>query len=244
MKDDHDQFLKARKQRLQSVEGNSELIDSAQAFLKQCHHDDYSYNFDWMGLPVIQYPQDLLVMQEIIWRVKPDLIIEMGIARGGSLVFYASMLELLGSEGRVLGIDVDIREHNKRRVLDHPMSKRIEMIEGSSLDSDTHRRVKEIAHQHQTIMVCLDSNHTHEHVLNELRLYAPLVSSGSYCVVFDTIVELMPDNHYQNRPWNKGNSPATAVLSYLEECKDFKVDVEVDCKLLISAALGGYLYKK
>jgi len=239
--DDHQHFIGERRKRVQSVKSNAALTKAAEDFLKQSLYGEYSYNFDWMGLPIIQYPQDMFALQEIIWKVKPDLIIETGIARGGSLIFYASMLELLGGNGKVLGIDIDIHKHNRQRILNHPLSRRLKMIEGSSVDTDVHKKVCEIASQYQTILICLDSNHTHNHVLKELRFYAPLVTQGSYCIVFDTIVEIMPNNHYQNRPWNKGNSPATAVSRYLKECNNFEVDVNIDRKLLISAALGGYL---
>jgi len=241
--DDHQQFLGERNERIHRFQAETKLKDSASVFLEQTLRHEYSYNFEWMGLPVIQYPQDLIALQEIIWQTKPDLIIETGVARGGSLVFYASMLSQLGGDRKVLGIDVDLREHNKKRLLAHPLSEWIQLLDGSSTDSETYVLVKNLTQQYKSVMVCLDSNHTSEHVLQELNLYGALVTSGNYCVVFDTIIEKMPAGFYQNRPWDKGNSPETAIQQYLAENCEFEIDQEMDAKLLISAALGGYLKK-
>ena len=176
-------------------------------------------------------------MQELIWRIQPDIIIETGIAHGGSLVFYASMLELIG-KGEVVGIDIDIRAHNRQAIESHPMFKRITMIEGSSVDEQLVAQVAALAADKQTVMVCLDSNHTHEHVAQELALYAPLVSVGSYLIVFDTIVEDLPANLYNNRPWDKGDNPKTAVWEFLKQTDDFEIDRAIDNKLLIGSARG------
>ena len=181
-------------------------------------------------------------MQEIIWNVKPDLIIETGVAHGGSIVFYASLLELIGGDGLVLGIDIEIRQHNRDLIEAHPMMKRIQLLEGSSLSTETVNEVKKIASGKKKILVCLDSNHTHEHVLEELKLYAPLTSIGSYCVVFDTVVEDMPaDWDWGIRPWGVGNNPKTAVFEYLKTTNNFVTDKEIDNKILISVAPDGYL---
>jgi cephalosporin hydroxylase len=201
----------------------------------------YTYNFAWLGRPIIQFPQDMLAMQEIIWRVKPDLIIETGIAHGGSLVFYASMLELIGSGGQVLGIDIDIREHNRVEIEKHPMSKRIVMVEGPSTDKDVVRQVYELSKGKKTVLLALDSLHTHEHVLKELELYSPLVTNQSYVVVFDTIIEDMPDDLFLDRPWGKGNNPKTAVWEFLKKTDRFIIDREIENKLLITVAPDGYL---
>jgi cephalosporin hydroxylase len=201
----------------------------------------YSYNFTWLGRPIIQFPQDMMAMQEIIWRVKPDLIIETGIAHGGSLIFYASMLELLGGDGQVLGIDIDIREHNRVEIEKHSMFKRIAMIQGSSVDEGIARQVEEFAEDKRCVLVVLDSNHTHEHVLRELELYSPLVTTGSYLVVFDTVIEDVPDDFFPHRPWGKGNNPKTAVWEFLETTDRFEIDKEIESKLLITVAPDGYL---
>jgi cephalosporin hydroxylase len=200
----------------------------------------YSYNFCWLGRPIIQYPQDMIAMQEIIWKTKPELIIETGIAHGGSLIYYASILELIGS-GDVLGVDIDIRSHNFGEIMDSPMARRIHMIEGSALDERVVAKVASFARNRSRVMVCLDSNHTHEHVSRELSLYADFVSVGSYLVVFDTIIEYLPKGMYPDRPWNVGNNPATAVKEFLSADDRFQIDKEYDKKLLISVAPGGYL---
>jgi cephalosporin hydroxylase len=228
----------------------------------------YSYNFEWLSRPVIQYPQDVVAIQELIWAVKPDVIIETGIAHGGSLIFSASMLALLDyceaaernevldprrPRRRVLGLDIDIRAHNRVAIEAHPMANRIDMIEGSSITPGIVARVRDIAKEYQRILVCLDSNHTHEHVLAELEAYAPLASPGSYCVVFDTIIEDLSDDMFPDRPWGKRNNPKTAVWEYLRRLKDegrtaadgaplnFEIDKMMEHKLLITVAPDGYL---
>jgi cephalosporin hydroxylase len=205
----------------------------------------YSYNFSWLGRPIIQYPQDIVAMQELVWAVQPELIIETGIAHGGSLILFASLLELNAACGgpgdaRVLGIDIDIRQHNREAIEAHPMSRRIDMIQGSSIAPDVLEQVRQLA-KGKRVLVSLDSNHTHDHVLAELQAYAPLVSPGSYCVVFDTVVEDTPDDLQAGRPWGKGNSPKSAVREYLTSHPEFQVDVRMDNKLLISVAPEGYL---
>lgn len=234
-----DEFKQERAERIASYAQPSDLREAAAAFNVASNRDKYSYNFSWMGRPIIQYPQDMIAMQELIWAIKPDLIIETGIAHGGSLIYYASLLELIG-KGEVLGIDIDIRDHNRREIEAHPMFKRIEMLQGSAIDEVLVAEVARRAEGKETIMVCLDSNHTHEHVLRELELYAPFVTVGSYCVVFDTIVEDMPRGAY-DRPWDVGNNPKTAVWEYLKTNDDFEIDQSIDNKLLISVAPEGYL---
>lgn len=235
-----DEFKIECQGRIESYSSDKSLKDVSMSFRNATINAKYSYNFTWMGRPIIQYPQDIIAMQEIIWQVRPDLIIETGIAHGGSTIFYASMLELLGGDGHVVGIDIDIRKHNRAEIERHLMSKRIIMIEGSSTDGKTVEEVRQMAGG-KRVLVCLDSNHTHEHVLRELELYAPLVSVGSYCVVFDTIIEDMPKGTYSDRPWDVGNNPKTAVQAYLKEHSEFMVDEEIESKLLITVAPGGYL---
>ena len=237
-------FEDERTKRITVNGQNTALKESAVAFNTISNSFQYSYNFSWMGRPIIQYPQDMIAMQEIIWEVKPDLIIETGIAHGGSLIYYASLLELIGT-GKVLGIDIDIRKHNREAIEQHPMYKRIQMIEGSSVSNETAEQVHAIAAGYTTIMVVLDSNHTHHHVSEELRLYAPLVSQGSYMVVFDTIVENLPEGYFsQQRPWGIGNNPMTSVQEFLKTNSDFEIDEAINNKLLISVAPDGYLKRK
>jgi cephalosporin hydroxylase/UDP-glucose 4-epimerase len=239
MSDPIEQFKEERKERIAGYEQKAELKKAADNFNIISNKEQYSYNFSWMGRPIIQYPQDMIAMQELIWEIKPDLIIETGIAHGGSLIYYASLMELIG-KGEILGIDIDIREHNRKEIEDHPMFKRIEMIQGSAIDKAVVEEVRKHTIGKKTIMVSLDSNHTHAHVLEELKLYADFTSVGSYCVVFDTIVEDMPKGMY-NRPWDKGNNPKTAVHEFIKSTDNFIIDKQIDNKLLISVAPDGYL---
>jgi cephalosporin hydroxylase len=219
---------------------------SSQTFLRDSINERYSYNFSWMGRPIIQYPQDLIALQEIIWEVKPELIIETGVAHGGSAVFFASLLELNAHFGgpkdaEVWCVEIDLRTHNREALVAHPMYPRLKIFDGSSVDEKIASVIAEKAATCQRVMVILDSNHTHEHVLGELNLYAPLVSVGSYCVVFDTVIEDLDGVEFVDRPWGKGNNPKTAVAEFMKTNSDFIVDYAIDEKLLISAAPGGYL---
>lgn len=202
---------------------------------------EYHYHFSWLGLPIIQFPSDIVLMQELVWRVRPDLIVETGIARGGSLVFYASMLELIGEDGRVVGIDRDTRDHNRRAIEAHPLSRRITIVDGSSVAAHVVRRVQGLAEDRKRVMVVLDSNHTHDHVLEELRCYSPLVTPGSYLVVFDTIIEDLPNEFHRDRPWTQTDNPRTAVREFLRTTEAFVVDDELPRKGLVTVAPGGFL---
>lgn len=237
------QKFESEKQLLIHRNSSNKILQKAKIdFNVESNKVKYSYNFSWMGRPIIAYPQDMIAMQELIWEIKPDLIIETGIAHGGSIIYYASLLELIGGDGLVLGIDIDIRRHNKELIESHTMFKRIKMIEGSSIDLTVAEEVYRHAHGKSKILICLDSNHTHEHVLRELELYAHLTSVGSYCVVFDTIVEYLPKDYMPGgRPWNPGNNPKTAVDEFLKNNENFEIDNKVDNKILISVAPGGYL---
>jgi cephalosporin hydroxylase len=238
--DEIKRFQEERKNRIKEQGESPDLKQSATLFTRESIKSGYSYNFSWMGRPIIQYPQDMIAMQEIIWELKPDLIIETGIAHGGSLIYYASLLELIGS-GEVIGIDIEIRPHNRVEIEKHPLFKRIKMIEGSSINPEVVDQVKKMTAGKQRILVCLDSNHSHQHVLQEMQFYAPLVTLGSYLVVFDTIVEDLPD-HYLPRPvWTRGNNPKTAVIEFLGKNDQFEIDYSMDNKLLISVAPQGYL---
>lgn len=234
------------KDRVAANADNAPMRADADAFMKSSLGPQYSYNFSWLGRPIIQYPQDMIAMQEIIWAVQPDLIIETGIAHGGSLIFSASMLELNAACGgpkdaEVLGIDIDIRDHNRAAIEAHPLFRRITMIQGSSIAPEIVAQVKARAAGKQRILLSLDSNHTHDHVLAELEAYAPLTSVGSYCVVFDTVVEDTAECCPSDRPWGKGNNPKTAVWEYLKTHPEFEIDRQMDNKLLISVAPEGYL---
>lgn len=234
-------FNENNKLKIAAMGIDTSLQNLSRKWLAESSKYEYSYHFTWLGRPIIQFPQDIVALQEIIWTVKPDLIIETGIARGGSIIFYASILELIGGEGQVLGIDIDIRHHNRVEIENHPMFKRIRMIEGSSVDQKIIGEVYKVAQDKKRVLVILDSHHTHAHVLNELEAYSPLVTLGSYLVVLDTVIEDMPDDFSPNRPWGKGNNPKTAVLEFLKNNHRFVIDKEVEYKLLITVASSGYL---
>lgn len=249
-------FQKSVIERVSTNGSNLDMIAAAQQFMRATTSTKYSYNFAWQGRPIIQYPQDMVAMQELIWQIKPDLIIETGIAHGGSLIFSASMLALLDmceaietganldpkqSKRKVLGIDIDIRLHNRTAIEAHPMASRIQMIQGSSIAPEIIDQVRLAAQGYQRVVVCLDSNHTHKHVLAELNAYADLTSVGSYCCVFDTIVEEMPKEMFPDRPWGPGDNPKTAVWEYLKSHPEFEIDKSIQHKLLISVAPDGYL---
>jgi len=235
---------------------NAHLKQLANQFIVDSAPYKYSYNFSWLGRPIIQVPQDMIALQELVWRVKPDLIIETGIAHGGSLILSASLLALLDyadavsngevleplqSKRKVIGIDIDIRAHNRQAIEAHPMSHMIQMFQGSSIDPALVEQVKQAAAGYQRVLVCLDSNHTHEHVLAELAAYCPLVSSGSYCIVYDTVVEDMPADMFPDRPWGPGDNPKTAVHAFLKQHPEFVIDKTIESKLLISVAPDGFL---
>ncbi len=234
-------FEDEKRRMAQQAAGDTKFGALTRQWINRCAQHKYTYQFTWMGRPIIQFPQDMIAMQEIIWQVRPDLIIETGIAHGGSLIYFASLLELIGGEGQVLGIDVDIRPHNRVEIERHPMSKRIRMIQGSAVDELTARQVRAVAAGKQRVLVALDSNHTHEHVLKELELYSPLVTKGSYLVVFDTVVEDMPKEQFLDRPWGPGNNPKTAVWEFLKRNDRFIIDKEIEQRIQITVAPDGYL---
>lgn len=244
------------KSNIENLSRDQRLADQSIKWICSSARHKYTYNFEWLSRPIIQYPQDILAMQELIWSIKPDLIIETGIAHGGSIIFSASMLALLDYNDaiqkgevldprhpvrRVLGIDIDIRPHNRVAIETHPMANRIDMIQGSSIAPEIIAQVYEMAKDKQSVLVILDSNHTHEHVLAELNAYAQLTTIGSYCVVFDTVIEDMPANFFPDRPWGNGNNPKTAVWEYLKIHPEFEIDVNIQNKLLITVAPDGYL---
>jgi cephalosporin hydroxylase len=226
---------------IKSARADAEYMRLSRAWFEKSVEHKYPYHFTWMGVPIIQYPQDIVAMQELIWRVKPDLILETGVAHGGSLVFYASLLELLGGGGRVIGIDIDIRAHNRKRLESHPMTRHITLLEGSSADPAVVARARELARGAKNPLVVLDSLHTREHVLAELTAYAPLVKKDGYIAVFDTIVEDMPDGLYPGRPWGKGDNPRAAVREFVKINPDFVIDNTLDEKLLLTTCPDGFL---
>jgi cephalosporin hydroxylase len=251
-----EQFSRECDTEIKKLGADRKIQHLSSEWLNTVNNQKYSYHFRWLERPIIQYPQDIVAMQELIWEVKPDLIIETGIAHGGSLIFSASMLALLDiceaseakislnpteSSRKVLGVDIDIRSHNRSAIEAHPLYSRIQMIQGSSIEPKTIEQVHNVASQYSRILVCLDSNHTHDHVLAELTAYASLTSIGSYCVVFDTIIEDMPESMFPDRPWGPGDNPKTAVHNFLKTHPEFEINKSIQHKLLITVAPDGYL---
>jgi cephalosporin hydroxylase len=236
-----EQFQQEVRRNIEALGQDQALKAIAREFMVSSARHNYTYNFCWMGRPIIQYPTDIIVLHELIWRIRPRVIVETGIAHGGSLIFNASMLELIGGEGRVIGVDIDIRAHNRAEIEAHPMAKRISMIQGSSVDPAVAQEVTALIKGACPVMVVLDSNHTHEHVAQELQMYSHLVGKGSYLVVMDTGIEDVPSDFFVDRPWGKGNNPKTAVWEFLKHNKRFVVDKEIEDKLLITVAPDGYL---
>lgn len=252
----HQLFLDERRKNIAAIRESEHISSLSNEWIQEVSPFKYVFNFDWLGRPIIQMGNDMIAVQEAIWQTRPDLIIETGIAHGGSLVYHASLLAILDMceaaengqlldprcpKRRVLGIDIDIRSHNREAIEQHPLCPYMEMLEGSSIDPNIIEKVSNFAKNFKRIMLILDSNHTEEHVLAELHGYADLVSSGSYCIVFDTAIENMPDGFYKDRPWSKGDNPLSAIKKFLLDRQDFHVDHELDAKILIGNAPGGFL---
>jgi len=249
-------FEKERLARISKYQNNDDLKNLSNKWLQLSMKEGFVYNFDWLGRPIIQYPNDIVGFQEIVWKVKPDLIIETGIAHGGSLILSASLLALLdlmeatelgipldtqNTKRKVVGVDIDIRKHNRELIESNPLANRIIMIEGSSVDQDVIDQVKDISKGYKKVLVCLDSMHTHDHVLKELKLYTELVSIGSYCIVYDTFVEDIAKGFFSNRPWDVGDNPKTAVTEFMYNNPEFEIDHFIHNKLQITVAPNGFL---
>jgi cephalosporin hydroxylase len=237
-----EEFKAEREKALKEQGSDRELVELSRRWMLHSARHGYTYNFRWMGRPIIQFPQDIVALQEVIWDVRPKVIIETGVAHGGSAVFFASMLELLGDpDGRVIAVDIDIRAHNRTAIEAHPMARRIHLVQGSSTSNEVVKQVTSQVSGISPVLVVLDSNHTEEHVLGELERYASLASVGSYVIVMDTSVEYAPKDLFPNRPWGPGNSPLSAVRAFLKEDDRFSIDERYDHKLLISVAPQGFL---
>ena len=236
-----EEFKEEVRRNIAGLARDEDVQALSRIWIREIARHRYAYNFTWLGRPVIQFPQDMMAIQELIWSIKPDVVIETGVAHGGSILFSASMLELVGGEGYVIGIDIDIRKHNRTEIEAHPLSRRVRLIEGSSVDDAVVGQVREMVGGGKKVLVILDSNHTHEHVLRELELFSPFVGEGSYLVVYDTLIEDMPLDLVGDRPWGPGNNPKTAVWEFLEANKRFKIDKDLEAKLSITVAPDGYL---
>ena len=239
--DESERFRQEVRANVAGLMSDADVQALSRIWVREITRHKYAYNFTWMGRPLIQFPQDMVALQEIVWRVKPDVIVETGIAHGGSLVYSASLLALLGGDRFVVGVDVDIRAHNRREIEAHPMAARIRMIEGSSVDDAVAAAVRDHCRGKESVLVILDSHHTHAHVLRELQLYGPLVTRGSYLIVLDTLIEDMPAEFFEGRPWGKGNNPKTAVHEFLAATKRFEIDAAIPAQLLLTTAPDGYL---
>ena len=240
-----DEFEKLRLTSAAEMCGNHALRQKALEVKIQAGHEYYwVHQTNWMGEPCLQLPHDMFALQECIYQCRPDYIVECGVAWGGTLLFYASLLKLLGGK-KVIGVDIfipdDLRTRLEAKV---PFPGAIELIAGSSVEAATASKVEAITGRGGRTMVILDSHHTHDHVLQELRFYAPLVGPGSYLICGDTIIEFQPPADKRPRPWGKGNNPATALQAFRQECTDFEVDTAIENKLLLSNMPGGYLRRK
>jgi len=241
MTNDFKEFQELREANTKNLAKVQKEKSSFKSVYQDLFQNQYTYNFDWLGLPIIQLPQDIIALQEIIWKTKPDIIIETGVARGGSIIFHASMLHLLNGNGKVIGVDIDIRAHNRKNIEDHPLSFRVNLIQGSSIELSTVEAVKALLKPTDRVMVILDSNHTHDHVLKELELYSTLVTKDCYLIVLDTWVEDLPDELFDNRPWGKDNNPKTAVHKFMNLTDRFEIDSMIPNKLALTCAPDGYL---
>ncbi len=236
-----EQFDEHNRAAVLAMGEDQEMVQLTQQWFQKASKLEYSYHFKWLGIPIIQFPQDVVAVQELVWDIKPDLIVETGVARGGSLILYASLLEMIGGEGTVLGIDIDIRPHNRALIETHPMSRRIELLEGSSVADEIVEQVFHRASSAKRVLVILDSNHTHEHALEEMKKYSPLVDKGSYLIVLDTVIEDMPSEFSSQRPWGPGDNPKTAVHEFLKTNSRFEIDRAIQDKLQITVGPDGYL---
>lgn len=236
------QFTAERQADIQAMGADEELRQKSLDWMLHADKYKYTYNFSWMGRPIIKFPADMVIQQELMWRLKPDLVIETGIAHGGSIIFTASMMEMMGIEGEVVGLDIDIRKHNRDLIEAHPMMKRITMYEGSSTDPVIVEKVREHTKGKKCVMVILDSLHSHKHVYEELKAYAEMVTVGSYCVLPDTFIEFFPKGYYSDtRPWDVGDNPYTGMKQYLSETDLFETDYSLTHKAMITETIDGYL---
>jgi cephalosporin hydroxylase len=236
------EFLNERRADIEEMGADEELRQKSIDWMKHADRYKYTYNYTWMGRPIIKFPNDMAIQQELMWELKPDLVIETGIAHGGSIIFTASMMEMMGIDGEVVGVDVDIRKHNRDAIEAHPMMKRITMYEGDSVAPDMVERVTQHAKGKKCVMVILDSLHSHAHVYKELQAYADMVTVGSYCVLPDTVIEFFPKGYYSDtRPWDVGDNPYTAMKQFISEVDHFEVDKSLTNKAMITETIDGYL---
>ncbi len=237
---DRNQFNEEKKENIKKAYDNPELHKSALDFITKSDQHNYAYNWTWLDMPIIQMPEDIMLVQEIIWETKPDIIIETGIAWGGSVVLYASILELIG-KGQVLAIDKVLPQHNIDAIMKYNFSSRIKLFEGSSIDESIVNAIRDIIKPTDKVMVLLDSNHTHAHVYEELKIWESFVTSGQYLVISDTIVEEIPEQTHRSRSWGHGDNPMTALNQFLSENNKFTRENDYNHKAICSFTRNGYL---
>lgn len=237
-----ERFQQEREADIEKMGNDAVLRQKSLDWMLHADKYKYTYNYAWMGRPIIKFPNDILIQQEIMWELKPDLVIETGIAHGGSIIFTASMMEMMGIPGEVVGVDIDIRPHNKHAIDNHPMKKRITMYEGSSVEPNIIDKVKNHTIGKRCVMVILDSLHSHNHVYQELCAYAPMTTIGSYCILPDTFIEFFPKGYYsESRPWDVGDNPYTAMRSFMDQNNSFEIDKSRTNKAMITETIDGYL---
>jgi cephalosporin hydroxylase len=235
-------FFDERNADIQRMGADHEFQKKSIEWMIHADRYKYTYNYTWMGRPIIKFPNDMVIQQELMWELKPDLVIETGIAHGGSIIFTASMMEMMGIDGEVVGIDVDIRPHNRKEIESHPMMKRITMYEGDSVSDAVVETVRSHTKGKTCVMVILDSLHSHAHVYKELLAYAPMTTLGSYCILPDTFIEFFPKGYYsKTRPWDVGNNPHTAMKQFIAESDMFEIDRARTNKSMITETIDGYL---
>ncbi|TWD55500.1 cephalosporin hydroxylase [Agrobacterium vitis] len=246
--DDRLEFEENKRKMSLALGADSQAFDESLKLMLTLDQYDYSYLWSWMGVPIIQFPADVMATQEVIWNSKPDIIIETGVARGGSMIFMASLLAAMGNDkAKVIGVDIDIRAHNRDSIQKHPLSKYITLIEGGSVDDDVMEKVKALIPPGAKVMVVLDSDHSRDHVLAECRAYGPLVTEGCYLVVADTVVGHLTEEtapKKRSKIWYQGNEPLSALHDYMAETDCFEVDAVLNGKLVLSSSPGGYVRRK
>jgi cephalosporin hydroxylase len=241
--DDRASFEQNKRAHATALGQDQQLFAAATELLTAADKYGYAYLWSWLGVPIIQLPADVMATQEVIWATKPDIIIETGVARGGSVLFMASLLELIG-KGKVIGVDIDIRAHNRDSIERHPMSKRVLLIEGPSTAPSVMAQVRQEIPANAAVMAILDSDHSRAHVLDELRHYGPLVTPGCYLIVADTRLghlDASQTPQKRSKVWLKGNEPLSALQDYLHETERFEIDPVINGKLILASSPGGYL---
>jgi cephalosporin hydroxylase len=244
--DDREMFRLEAQENCLRLGADKQLFNLSRQLISEAEKYRYTYLWSWLGMPIIQLPADIVALQEVVWSSKPDIIVETGVARGGSLVFFASMLTLIG-QGKVIGVDIDIRAHNRDAIESHSLANRIVLIEGSSISAETVNRVKKHIPENAKVMVVLDSDHSRQHVLQELEVYAPLVSEGHYLIVADTILGHFTEEQTpiaRSKVWYPGNEPYSALCDFLKNNTDFEPEPEINGKLIVASSPGGYLRRR